>query len=214
MNDDLIQCDGQMSLLGQPVEPCGYAERRKASAGWARCRLPLHHAGDHDVQEDPGLEAGAAIPPEDLVSTGHPAPSPIADRVESLNETGRAVMAALRPHFDGETYDPVLDHERLTRQVDRVLSALFDARRNGDETAHALGVDPGEWGWITLRDLSNRLGIPEASVSARLRDLRKPRFGGFTVLRRRHEDQDGLWLYRLAGDLQPVREQLGAAAGS
>ncbi len=49
--------------------------------------------------------------------------------------------------------------------------------------------------WWTLRALADWTGHPEASISARLRDFRKERFGGHTVdaqvIRR------GLWRYRL-----------------
>lgn len=108
----------------------------------------------------------------------------------------------IAPHFDGETYDPALDHDRRTRQVDRVRQALWDARRTGDVVAHTLGTSPEDYGWVTLGDLSALLGIPEASVSARLRDLRKPRFGGLQIDRQRAPGRGGLWLYRLAGEIR------------
>lgn len=38
--------------------------------------------------------------------------------------------------------------------------------------------------WRTLADIATNTGHPEASVSARLRDLRKDKFGGFNVERR------------------------------
>jgi hypothetical protein len=42
-----------------------------------------------------------------------------------------------------------------------------------------------DWEWHTLSELHILTGDPEASVSARLRDLRKKKFGGYDVLRRR-----------------------------
>lgn len=51
--------------------------------------------------------------------------------------------------------------------------------------------------WHTLRELAERTGAPEASVSARLRDLRKPQHGGRTVTRRRAAPERGLFLYKL-----------------
>jgi hypothetical protein len=52
--------------------------------------------------------------------------------------------------------------------------------------------------WRTLRQISDATGSPEASVSARLRDMRKPRFGASTVDRERMGDPDGgLHRYRL-----------------
>ena len=79
--------------------------------------------------------------------------------------------------FDGKTVDPAIDGDRLGRQ----MNAVFAAMKNG--------------GWWTLRGLANVSAGTEAGVSARIRDLRKRRFGGYTVLRRRV--RAGLWEYRL-----------------
>jgi hypothetical protein len=79
--------------------------------------------------------------------------------------------------FDGETFDRKRDGARLAAQLGRVRVALED----------------GEW--HTLAELSVRTDAPEASVSARLRDLRKPRFGARTVERR--YVGDGEWEYRM-----------------
>lgn len=38
--------------------------------------------------------------------------------------------------------------------------------------------------WHTLAELRKKTGYPEASISAQLRDFRKPQFGGFTILKR------------------------------
>lgn len=52
--------------------------------------------------------------------------------------------------------------------------------------------------WWTLRELSEVTGHPEASISARLRDFRKTKYGGHTVLRRRKYGIGmGTWEYRL-----------------
>lgn len=80
-------------------------------------------------------------------------------------------------NFDGPTFSAALDGERLTTQFHRVEHALSDGR------------------WWTLRDLQQAVGGSEAGISARLRDLRKQRFGGRTVERRRVSG--GLWEYRL-----------------
>ena len=49
--------------------------------------------------------------------------------------------------------------------------------------------------WRSLRAIENETGYPQASVSARLRDFRKAKFGGHTVERKRIEG--GLFVYRL-----------------
>lgn len=80
-------------------------------------------------------------------------------------------------HFDGETFDADRDAVRLTRQLDRVRALMFD----------------GEW--RTLKEIAEYADGSEAAVSARLRDLRKPRFGGYTV-ERKHEG-NGVYSYRV-----------------
>jgi hypothetical protein len=79
--------------------------------------------------------------------------------------------------FDGETHDPRLDHDRLKKQIGRVWSAMSDG------------------GWRTLSEIAAVTGDPEASISARLRDLRKPRFGDYKMESRRRTD--ALWEYRI-----------------
>lgn len=78
--------------------------------------------------------------------------------------------------FDGWTYDPDRDHDRLNQLLGRVEAQVADGR------------------WYTLHELALLAGGSEASVSARLRDLRKPKFGGHTIERR--YIADGLWEYR------------------
>jgi hypothetical protein len=46
-----------------------------------------------------------------------------------------------------------------------------------------LAIKDGEW--RTLEEVSEITGDTTPSISARLRDLRKPQFGGHTVLRRK-----------------------------
>ncbi len=81
--------------------------------------------------------------------------------------------------FDGETFDAAQDGERLSTQLARVRASM----ESGD--------------WWTLKDLSIRTGGTEAAVSARIRDLRKPKFGGLIVERRRVPGASGLWEYRI-----------------
>lgn len=88
-------------------------------------------------------------------------------------------LAAL-PEPDGATYEPDLDRSRLGDQALRVWSVMRD----------------GEW--RTLAELAAAVTAPEASVSARLRDFRKPAWGAQTVERRRRGDPGrGVFEYRL-----------------
>jgi hypothetical protein len=84
--------------------------------------------------------------------------------------------------FGGETYDPDRDGPRLRRQLQRVIRCMQD----------------GEW--RTLDQISRATGDPPASVSARLRDLRKPQFGSHEV--DREYVSRGLWRYRLRMQLR------------
>ncbi len=82
--------------------------------------------------------------------------------------------------FDGPIYQREFDFARLTGQIKRVYECMRDGR------------------WRTLAEVAGITGDPEASVSAQLRHLRKPRFGGFVVEKRPRGDRErGLWEYRL-----------------
>lgn len=80
--------------------------------------------------------------------------------------------------FDGVTYEPDIDHDRLTGQLAAVKQLMAD----------------GEW--RTLDDISFVVNGSVSGISARLRDLRKKRFGSHTVERRRTETP-GVFEYRL-----------------
>ncbi len=97
--------------------------------------------------------------------------------------------AQLGLRLDGSTYSAPLDAIRLGRQLAAVLSAL---RRGG---------------WWTLAELVAIAGGSEAGVSARLRDLRKPKFGGHQVDRRRRGDPtSGVWEYALSAQAKRRRD--------
>lgn len=82
--------------------------------------------------------------------------------------------------FDGATIVPELDESRLGSQLARVWNACKDSR------------------WRTLTEIAKATGDPEASVSARLRDFRKPRLGSHEVLRHHRGDPaNGLIEYKL-----------------
>jgi hypothetical protein len=68
---------------------------------------------------------------------------------------------------------------RLNAQLGRVKAIMEDGQ------------------WRTLEEISSLSGDPQASISARLRDLRKERFGSYTVNRRRVEGGNGLHEYQL-----------------
>jgi hypothetical protein len=82
------------------------------------------------------------------------------------------------PAFDGATFEPEQDQERLTGQLATVREYMLAIRL-----------------WCSLAELHGVLRIPEASISARLRDLRKPKFGSYLVERRRRSP--GTFEYRV-----------------
>ena len=79
--------------------------------------------------------------------------------------------------FDGADYKPERDDVRLTGQLLRVWDVVHDGS------------------WYTLKQIADKTGDPEASVSAQLRHLRKPRFGGYIV--EKEYISNGLYKYRV-----------------
>ena len=77
------------------------------------------------------------------------------------------------------------DAHRIKNQRERVIISMQICAHSGT--------------WVTLGEISRWIQAPEASVSARLRDLRHARYGGFIVSKqRRGEPKKGLWEYRIA----------------
>jgi hypothetical protein len=91
--------------------------------------------------------------------------------------TLRGSLPEKLPLFDGDDYVPARDDARLGGQMRRI----YDRMKRGE--------------WLTLGQIGRDTESPEASVSAQLRHLRKPRFGGHEV-QRRHVGR-GLYEYRL-----------------
>lgn len=99
------------------------------------------------------------------------------EEVLSFSKAAQRSNDADHDLFDGPAYDPKLDDKRLTGQLKRVFDLMADGQ------------------WRTLRQIADQTGDPEASVSAQLRHLRKPRFGAHQVERRHVEG--GLFEYQL-----------------
>ena len=85
------------------------------------------------------------------------------------------------PTFDGTTFDYAQDFDRLATALDRVAHLMRDGRPR------------------TLGDIASACGCSEAGASARLRDLRKPKFQRIykvaDVISKRHDG--GLWKYQV-----------------
>lgn len=81
---------------------------------------------------------------------------------------------------DGETFDAGVDGVRLNAQTQRIFEAMKDHQ------------------WRTLGEIAAITRDGEPSISARLRDLRKEKFGSYEVARRRRgEAKRGLWEFQL-----------------
>lgn len=83
----------------------------------------------------------------------------------------------LEQRFNGSDYDQERDGARLSGQLARIFEVVKDGK------------------WRSLRQIADEAKAPEASVSAQLRHLRKPRFGNYTVEKQYHNN--GLFFYRL-----------------
>lgn len=117
----------------------------------------------------------------------------IARLATELIDAERRPRLPLRPAIDGDTFEPALDEVRLVGQFALIWDVFERARR---------GLVRSEW--VTLGEIRNivsayhRVTISEASISARLRDFRKARYGGHHIERRRRGNpKAGLHEYRL-----------------
>ena len=81
----------------------------------------------------------------------------------------------LAPRFDGPGLTPS-DQARLSGDLAKVYALMADGR------------------WRTLGEIAAACDVRELSVGARVRDLRKAKFGGYDVPRQRRGQT---WEYRL-----------------
>jgi len=87
------------------------------------------------------------------------------------------------PHFNGPDYEPENDKPRLRKQHVVIRELMLGSK------------------WLTLSEIARKTGYPEASISAQLRHLRKPRFGSYLVPKRRRGDRkNGLFEYTVKGN--------------
>lgn len=83
---------------------------------------------------------------------------------------------------DAPTYQPDLDFSRLSRQIDRIKALMLDGAPR------------------TIQEITRIVGGSETGNSGLVRDLRKPRNGGFIIKSaRRGDPRSGLWEYWLPG---------------
>ena len=97
-------------------------------------------------------------------------------------------MSIYKEMFNGSDYVPKRDDVRLSGQIERV----WDYMKGGTPRS--------------LSAIASATGDPEASISAQLRHLRKPRFGGHTVTKQYLGS--GLYVYKLIRADKPVQQKL------
>jgi len=98
-----------------------------------------------------------------------------------MTEQGQLEIPFQENRYNGPVYDPIHDNKRLDKQIGRVFDCMIDGR------------------WRTLKEIACVTDDPEASVSAQLRHLRKPRFGSYHVDKRnRGQRGNGLFEYKLS----------------
>lgn len=91
--------------------------------------------------------------------------------------------------FNGPTYQRKFDHERLSGQILLIFEVMKDQH------------------WRTCAEIHYATGDPHPSISAQLRHLCKPRFGGHTLNKRPRGDRyQGLWEYQLIPSMPPMIE--------
>ena len=86
--------------------------------------------------------------------------------------------------FNGPVYLSELDFRRLKTQFDDILHLMQTSSEKVNQ-------------WWTLREIADVFGYGEASISAQLRNMRKPEYGFKVLKRRRGDPMQGLWEYQL-----------------
>ena len=82
--------------------------------------------------------------------------------------------------FNGNTYERSVDYHRLSSQIKIIREIMIDGK------------------WRTLFELRELTGFSESSISAQLRNLRKEKFGMYTVNRKVvGEREHGLYAYQV-----------------
>jgi hypothetical protein len=113
----------------------------------------------------------------------------------------------LRTKTIGAVFEGAKDRGRIPTQLEVIRDVMLSAAECADQTlsrAYAQMWDASqiaaEAGWLTLREIAGLTNYGEASISAQLRHLRKPHFGGYVIVKRRRGPAvNGAWEYRMAG---------------
>ena len=120
----------------------------------------------------------------DYPTARSPESMPLLDFCGEVGELGDLVQdPSAKADFDGATYDPNQDKQRLETTLGRVYLFMSDGC------------------WHTIAEVARAAKCSESGASARIRDLRKPKFrarypnGGIEL--ERVEGGSGLYQYRM-----------------
>lgn len=119
----------------------------------------------------------------------------------------------MRTKVFGVAFEGAKDCGRIPTQMEVIRDVMLSAA----ECAGQISAEPyvqmwdasqiaTDAGWMTLREIAELTNYGEASISAQLRHLRKPHFGGYVIVKRRREPvMNGDWEYRIAGHCECVQ---------
>jgi hypothetical protein len=116
----------------------------------------------------------------------------------------------VRTRTSGSVIEGRNDRRRLPTQMEVIRDVMLSAAECAGQIlprthvqmwdASQIAVDAG---WMTLREIAELTNYGEASISAQLRHLRKPHFGGYVIVKRRRGPvMNGAWEYRIAGQCE------------
>jgi hypothetical protein len=128
----------------------------------------------------------------------------------------------MRTSTFGPVFEEAKDRGRLLTQMEVIRDVMLSAAECAGEIvgqSHLQMWDAAQiaadGGWMTLREIAELTNYGEASISAQLRHLRKPHFGGFLVVKRRRGPRaTGAWEYRIAGRCECAQLAWLFAAGA
>lgn len=100
---------------------------------------------------------------------------------------GNAIAEDWEPDISTARFEGPPDNARDCDRLTKKLKMIYDFLNSN--------------GWVTLAEMERATGIPQASASAFARHLRKHRFGGHQIDKRRRSDGNQ-WEYSLKGNNQ------------
>ena len=107
------------------------------------------------------------------------------DQLQLIDMSSPAVISQSDDLFDGSDIEPEMDNVRLTGQILRIWKLMKDGQ------------------YRTLPEIERATGDMTSSISAQLRNLKKPQFGSHGLEKRSRGDrQHGYWEYRIVANPQ------------